>query len=84
MNDLRQLAAAPELFIVDVADQMLSTLARALLLEHPALATDTIESDVGIRAREIINAVRPLRRALAKYRCAVHRTLDDLEHDLPF
>jgi hypothetical protein len=84
MSDLRRLAAAPEIFIIDITDQTLDTLVRAFLVEHPALAENTSESDVGLRARKVIHAAHQLRRALEAYRRTVDHKLDQLERDLPF
>lgn len=85
--DLARLLAAPELLVVDLVDLALDTLVRALLLEHPALATAPPpfpESDICRRARALLRSSARLRRTLAAYRRAVDRSVLDLDHDLPF
>jgi hypothetical protein len=84
MNDLRRLAAAPELFIIDIVDRTLDTLVRALLIEHPALSDNTLESDVALRARHVVRMARRFRRVMEIYRRTVDHTLDELEDDFPF
>lgn len=84
MTDLRMLAAAPELFIIELVDRSLEILTRVLLAEHPSLVDKTSQSDVGHHARQIIRTACRLRRTLVAYRRATDRALDQLQYDLPF
>lgn len=84
------LAAAPELAALALLDRALAVAVRALLAEHPTLA---VQPDPGradaitvAKARQLLAVVRPLRRAVARYRLAVRKSLlpHTADDDLPF
>ena len=84
------LAAAPELAALALLDRALAVAVRALLAEHPTLAVQPdpgcVEAITVAKARQLLAAIRPLHRAVARYRLAVRKSL--LPHptdvDLPF
>jgi hypothetical protein len=84
------LVAAPELAALALLDRALAIAERALIAEHPLLAEEPAPGSVGPpclrQARLLLGATRPLRRALARYRLAVRRSLlpPETDHDLPF
>jgi hypothetical protein len=85
-RDLRRLIAAPELLVIDLLDTSLETLKRALLVEHPPLASRAALRRIAVsrRARDVLRAARRLRHAIDAYRHAVDQALDDPDDDLPF
>lgn len=84
------LAAAPELAALALLDRALAVAVRALLAEHPTLALlpepGRVEATTVARARQLLAAIRPLRRAVACYRLAVRKSLlpHPADDDLPF
>lgn len=87
--DTRLLAQAPELAALALLDVALELSARALLAEHPTLGLNESGPDPVLlrRAQRLLNIVRPLQRAVRRYRAAVisvtgiSKKVDD---DLPF
>lgn len=84
------LVAAPELAALALLDRALAIAERALIAEHPLLAEElapgSVEPPCLKQARLLLRSTRPLRRALARYRLAVRRSLlaPESDHDLPF
>lgn len=84
------LAAAPELAALALLDRALAVAVRALLAEHPTLAAQPdpgrVEATTVAKARQLLAAIRPLRRAVARYRLAVRKSLlpHPADDDLPF
>ena len=84
------LVAAPELAALSLLDRALAIAERALIAEHPLLQQEadpgSVEPPCLKQARLLLGSTRPLRRALARYRLAVRRSLlpPETDHDLPF
>lgn len=72
----RQLRAAPELAIAEVAVAAAIALERALQLEHPTVADpDPSDPPTLVLARALLQSARALRDATRRYRAAVNRVL---------
>lgn len=82
-----RLLAAPEIMIVDLADDTLGALILALEVEHPSLDTPPFRGAPPTlrRARALVGLASRLRAELELYRHAVDVALDDhAGDDLPF
>jgi hypothetical protein len=86
-DERRTLLFAPEVIVVELADDALVALERALRVEHPLLDAPPPTEHPPIRrhARAVLRRARRLRDALQAYQDAVHDVLlEAQEKDLPF
>jgi hypothetical protein len=86
-DERRMLLFAPEVIVVELADDALIALERALRVEHPLLDSSPPTEHPPIRrhARAVLRRARRLRDALQAYQDAVHDILlEAQEKDLPF
>ena len=86
-EELHSLLLAPELIVLDVVDAALLALERTLYVEHPLVRDPSPTEHPPIRrhAAHILRCALQLRRAIRRYRSAVHDILrQERLPDLPF